>query len=333
MKTNSRVPLLAALAALCVAASAAAAPVVLRASHQFPGGKGDARDEMVQIIAREAKAAGVDLEVQVYPGASLFKPNEQWNALVNGQLDISSFPLDYASGKEPAFSATLMPGLVRSHDRARRLNDSPFMKEIRAKVEKAGVVVLADAWLAGAVASKKACIRKPADIKGVKIRSAGPTFAAMWQEAGASIVSIPSNEVYNALQTGVIESTDTSTGSFVSFRIYEQVKCVTAPGDNALWFMYEPVLMSKRSFSKLNKAQQDALLAAGKKSEAYFNEATKTLDDKMVEVFKQNNVEVVTLTPAEFDAWVNVAKQSSYDEFAKEVPDGKVLIDQALAVK
>ena len=41
--------------------------------------------------------------MQVYPGASLFKPNEQWNALVNGQLDISSFPLDYASGKVRAF--------------------------------------------------------------------------------------------------------------------------------------------------------------------------------------------------------------------------------------
>jgi TRAP-type C4-dicarboxylate transport system substrate-binding protein len=50
------------------------------------------RDEMVQIVARDAKAANVELEVQVYPGASLFKPNEQWNALVNGQLDISSFP-------------------------------------------------------------------------------------------------------------------------------------------------------------------------------------------------------------------------------------------------
>jgi TRAP-type C4-dicarboxylate transport system substrate-binding protein len=77
-------------AVLCTAAGAA--NVTLRASHQFPGGKGDARDEMVQIIAREAKAANVGLEVQVFPGASLFKPNEQWNALVNGQLDISSFP-------------------------------------------------------------------------------------------------------------------------------------------------------------------------------------------------------------------------------------------------
>ena len=141
----------AALALALASSPLAAAPVVLRASHQFPGGKGDARDEMVQIIARDAKAAGVDLDVQVYPGAALFKPNEQWNALVNGQLDISSFPLDYASGKVREFGATLMPGLVRSHARAARMNDSPFMKDIRARIDKAGVIVLADAWLAGAV--------------------------------------------------------------------------------------------------------------------------------------------------------------------------------------
>jgi len=325
--------LLAALATAVAAGTAAAAPITLRASHQYPGGKGDARDEMVQIIARDAKAAGFDLDVQVYPGASLFKPNEQWNALVNGRLDISSFPLDYASGKIRAFSATLMPGLVRNHERAARLHDSKFMKDIRAKIEQAGVIVLSDAWLAGAVASKKDCIRKPDDIKGQKLRSAGPTFAAMWQSAGASIVSIPSNEVYNALQTGVIDGTDTSTGSFVSFRIYEQVKCVTAPGENALWFMYEPVLMSKKSFDRLDKKQQDVLLKAGQKAEDYFRKEAKGLDDEMVKVFKDHKVEVVTLTSAEYDTWVNVARQSSYAEFAKEVPDGKQLIDEALSVK
>jgi TRAP-type C4-dicarboxylate transport system substrate-binding protein len=320
-----------ALAVLALAAGAQAQ--TLRASHQFPGGKGDARDEMVQIIAREAKAANIGLEVQVYPGASLFKPNEQWNALSIGQLDISSFPLDYASGKVRAFGATLMPGLVRNHERARRLNASPFMQDVREKVQKANVMVLSDAWLAGAVASKRACIRKPEDIKGLKIRSAGPTFAAMWQQAGASIVSVPSNEVYNALQTGVADATDTSTGSFVSFRIYEQVKCITAPGENALWFMYEPVLMSKKSFDRLNKQQQEVLLKAGKKAEDYFNEATKKLDDEMVETFKKNNVEVVTMSPAEYDAWLKIAQDSSYKEFASEVPDGKKLIDEALAVK
>ena len=53
----------------------------------------------------------------------------------------------------------------------------------------------------------------------------------------------------------------------------------------------------------------------------------------MVKAFKQHNVEVVTLTPAEYDNWIAVAKKSSYEEFAKEVPDGKKLIDEALSVK
>src|SRR5712672_4814816 len=125
---------LTAAAALCAFSAPSHAQSVLKASHQFPGGKGDARDEMVQIIAKEAKAANAGLDVQVYPGASLFKPNDQWNALVNGQLDISLFPLDYASGKVPVFSATLMPGLIRSQDRAKRVNDSEFMKDMRAEI-------------------------------------------------------------------------------------------------------------------------------------------------------------------------------------------------------
>ena len=232
-----------------------------------------------------------------------------------------------------AFGATLMPGLVRNHERALRLGDSVFMKEIKAQIDKAGVMVLADAWLAGAVASKRSCIRTPADIKGLKVRSAGPTFAAMWQAAGASIVSIPSNEVYNALQTGVADATDTSSGSFVSFRIYEQVKCITDPGENALWFMYEPLLMSKKTFSRLNKQQQDVLLAAGRKSQAYFAKEAKKLDEDMVKVFRDHKVEVVTMSPAEYDQWIKIAQQSSYAEFAKEVPDGKKLVDDALSVK
>ena len=324
---------LLATAAAAAMLTASAQALTLRASHQFPGGKGDVRDEMVQIIAREAKAANVDLEIQVHPGASLFKPKEQWNAMVNGQLDISSFPLDYASGKVRAFGATLMPGLVRNHARAQRLNDSKFMKDIKAMIDKAGVMVLADAWLAGAVGSKDKCIRPPADIKGVKIRSAGATFARMWQAAGATIVSMPSNEVYNALQTGVAQATDTSAGSFVSFRLYEQLKCLTAPGDNALWFMYEPVLMSKKSFAKLNKKQQDVIVKASKKAQDFFAKASEGLDQKMVDAYKKNKVEVITMTPAEFQQWIDVAKKSSYAEFAKQVPGGQKLIDEALAVK
>ena len=167
----------------------------------------------------------------------------------------------------------------------------------------------------------------------MKVRSAGATFAQMWAGAGASIVSVPSNEVYNALQQGVAQATDTSTGSFVSFRLYEQLKCVTAPGDNALWFMYEPVLISKRTWDKLNNAQKQALTTASKKAADYFESESKKLDDKMVETFKKNNTEVVTMTDAEADAWRAVAQKTSYKVFAEKVPGGKELIEKALRVK
>src|SRR5665213_1007841 len=229
--------LLAGAAAAILLSASAQAQVTLRASHQFPGGKGDVRDDMVQMIAKEAKAANVGLTVQVYPGASLFKPNDQWNAMVNGQLDMALFPLDYASGKVPTFSATLMTGLIRNQDRAKRINDSQFMKDIRAEIEKHGVMVLSDAWFAGGMAGNKGCLVHPRDLQGLKFRAAGPTFAAMWEAAGASIVSPPSNEIYNAFQSGVVNATDTSLGTFQSTRLYEVTNCLTAPGENALWFM------------------------------------------------------------------------------------------------
>ena len=68
--------ILAGAAAAVLLSVSAQAQVTLRASHQFPGGKGDVRDDMVQMIAKEAGAANVGLTIQVYPGASLFKPND-----------------------------------------------------------------------------------------------------------------------------------------------------------------------------------------------------------------------------------------------------------------
>ena len=132
------------------------------------------------------------------------------------------------------------------------------MTDMRAEIDNNGVIVLSDAWFAGGMAAKGHCILQPDDLKDMKFRAAGPTFAAMWEAAGASIISPPSNEIYNAFQTGLITATDTSLGTLDSMRLYEVTDCLTAPGNNAFWFMYEPVLMSKMNFEKLNKAQQAA---------------------------------------------------------------------------
>lgn len=324
---------LAIAASLSVFCAGVAADTTLRVSHQFPGGKGDVRDEMVQLMAREVKAADVGLELQVYPGQSLFKAKEQWGALVRGRVDMISLPLDYASGRHPEFSATLMPGLVRNHERAQRLNDSKFMDMIKDVINDAGARVLADAWLAGGFASNKECITSPDTVKGQTLRAAGPAFDEMLATAGASISSMPSSEIYTAMQTGVLDGANTSSGSFVSYRIYEQVSCLTAPGENALWFMYEPVLISEQSWNKLNEEQQAALTAAGEKAEAYFAKEAAGLDQKLVDVFKENGVEVVQMSPENYQAWLDIAKKSSYKTFAENVPNGQALIDAALAVE
>ncbi|TDX29375.1 TRAP-type C4-dicarboxylate transport system substrate-binding protein [Modicisalibacter xianhensis] len=327
---------LAALASFGLAvafSSTAAAETVLRASHQFPGGKGDVRDEMVQLMAKEVEAADVDLKIQVYPGQSLFDAQEQWGALVRGRLDMTALPLDYASGRHPEFSATLMPGLVRSHERAQRLNDSEFMDMIKEVINKAGAKVLADAWLAGGFASNKQCITSPDTVQGQTMRAAGPAFDEMLATAGASIASMPSSDIYTAMQTGVLDGANTSSGSFVSYRIYEQVTCLTAPGENALWFMYEPILISQQSWDRLNEEQQKALTEAGQKAEEYFAGEAAALDQKMVDVFKENGVEVVTMSPENYEDWLQIAKESSYKTFAENVPNGQALIDAALAVE
>jgi TRAP-type C4-dicarboxylate transport system substrate-binding protein len=339
-KASENITMQMPFAKLAIAASlsfslvgAAAADTTLRVSHQFPGGKGDVRDEMVQLMAREVKAADVGLELQIYPGQSLFKATEQWGALVRGRLDMTSLPLDYASGRHPEFSATLMPGLVRSHERAQRLNDSKFMDMIKTVINDAGARVLADAWLAGGFASNKQCVTSPDTVQGQTMRAAGPAFDEMLAVAGASIASMPSSEIYTAMQTGVLDGANTSSGSFVSYRIYEQVTCLTAPGANALWFMYEPILISEQSWSKLNEVQQNALMEAAEKAEAYFAKEAAGLDQKMADVFAENGVEVVSMSPEDYQAWLDIAKKSSYKTFAENVPNGQALIDAALAVE
>ena len=111
--------------------------VTLKASHQW--NTKDVRHQMVQIIADEVANADVGLTVQIYPSKQLYKPKEQWTPLTRGQLAITAFPLAYAASKHPQFDATLMPGLVKNHDHAAKLNDSEFMNDIKSIINEAGV--------------------------------------------------------------------------------------------------------------------------------------------------------------------------------------------------
>ncbi len=165
------------------------------------------------------------------------------------------------------------------------------------------------------------------------MRAAGKAFNQMLAAAGAGIQKMPSSEIYTGLQTGVLTGANTSSGSFVSYKIYEQVKCATPPGKFGLWFMYEPILMSKKNFNALNEKQQKALMKAGKKAEKYMTKQAAGLDKTFEKAYKAAGVELAYMDQDDFNAWLEIAKKSSYKNFADKVPGGQKLIDMALAVK
>lgn len=303
----------------------------LRLSHQWSDK--DVRHQVAQIIADEVATADVDLDIRIYPTQSLFKAREQYKPLSRGHLDMTVLPLSYAGGQQPAFNLTLMPGLVKNHDHAARLSDSPFMAMLEEKMAKDDVIVLVHGYLAGGFAGKDKCITKPSDIEGLQTRAAGKAFEQMLAGAGASIASMASSEIYNAMQTGVLDAAITSSSSFVSFRIYEQVACYTPASDVALWFMYQPLLMNKSSFEDLSTEQQIALMAAAKKAEAFYLKEAKKQDAASVEVFRNAGVEIAEMTPADFQAWRILAQDTSYKAFLEDVPDGQEILDMAIAVQ
>jgi TRAP-type transport system periplasmic protein len=145
------------------AGAAAAQTVTLRASHQFPGGKGDARDEMVQIIAREVKAAGVGLRSR-----SIRAPR-------CSSRTSSGTPWSTASSISPPSRSTMpaAPSAVQRHAdagpgaqprHAQKLNDSPFMADIKKIIDDAGVIVLATPG--SRAPSPPRTASTPADMKG-----------------------------------------------------------------------------------------------------------------------------------------------------------------------
>ncbi|UWR40176.1 TRAP transporter substrate-binding protein DctP [Phaeobacter inhibens] len=312
-------------------AGGAAQAEELRLSHQWS--TSDVRHEVAQIVADEVAAAGVDLEITIFPSKSLFKPREQYRPLSRGQLDMTVFPLSYAGGQQPTFNLTLMPGLVKNHDHAARLSQSPFMEALEAKMAEDDVMVLVHGYLAGGFVGKDTCITHPDDVAGLQTRAAGKSFEQMLVGADASITSMASSEIYSAMQTGVLDAANTSSSSFVSYRIFEQVSCYTPASDIALWFLYQPLLMNKSTFEGLSEEQQAALLAAADKAEAHYLEQAKLQDAASVEVFREAGVEIAEMTADDFAAWQALAQKTSYAAFVADVEGGQELLDMALAVE
>ena len=262
---------------------AAQAATTLKLSHQFPGGtidEGDFRDRMCRRFAAalEKRTDGA-MKVEVYPGSSLMKTFAQFDALRKGALDFGLVPTTYAGGQIPEMNLTFMPAIVTSYDQAYRWKTAPIGQEMTRLLESKGVKIITWMWESGGIAAKDKRIFKPEDVSGMKVRGGSREMDMMFKAAGAAAISMPSNEIYLALQTGAVSACATSSTSLMSFRLNELSKYLLAPGANSFFFILEPILMSKDIFDGLPKEQQQAVLAVGEELET-FGRQTSEEDDK-----------------------------------------------------
>ena len=224
-----------------VRAQGTSQPRTLRISHQFPasnGATGDFRDRMCHRFADgvSAKTNG-SLKFEIYPNASLMKTFAQFSGLRKGALDIALIPLTYAGGEvhelqhqlHARAGHQLRPGLrlARPPRSARSLwhccsgAEGHRARQLDVAVRRHGV-------------PHHSRSSNPADAKGMKIRGGSREMDEMFLAAGASVSSsMPSNEVYMGMKTGVMDAACTSSSSFLSFKLEETCKFITTPGATA----------------------------------------------------------------------------------------------------
>jgi len=310
---------------------------VIKISHQWPGGtadEGDFRARLAHKFAQEvAKRTNGALKFEIYPAGSLVKAKQQFDAMSRGALDMSVFPLAYQGGKIPMVNITLMPALITSYEQGLRWKTAPIGKELEKTLEEHGVKIITWVWQAGGNVSRDKPILNPEDVNGLKVRGAGKSIEVMLKAAGGAIVSIPSSEGYSAMQTGVADAMWTSSGSLVSYRLYEVAKHVTTARDKTFWFMFEPLLMAKSTYDSLTPEQQKIVTEVGASLDAFAVKSAKEDDQRVADVYAKAGVTVHDMDEAMFVKWRKIAKASAWKEYAGKVKDGQRLMDLAESVK
>jgi len=311
----------APLAAPWIAGTARAETKKLKISHQFPGGTidtGDFRDQLCRRFAAELeKRTKGALGAEVYPNSSLVKTVAQYSAIRRGALDMTLYPLNYAGGEVGEYNIGFMPGVVSSYDQGYAWKTAEIGKKLNALMAEKGAVLVTWLWQAGGSASRDAKpILTPEDIKGKKVRGGSREMDLMLKGAGASVVSMPSNELYAAMQTGTMDVCMTTSTSFISFRLEEIAKSLTTARKKSFFFVFEPLLMSKQVFDGLPKDQQTAIMDIGAEMEKFALEKAKADDDEVAKVYEKRGIKTYEIDQPEVDKWKAVARDTCWKEYA-----------------
>ena len=303
----------------------AAAQTELKLGHVGEPGSllGAAADEFAR---RVNPKLGGKYKVVVYGSSQLGGDKEMLQKLKLGTIDMVE-PSTIMSSEADIFGVFEMPYLVKSREHMKRIEKELFWSKIEPDAEKKGIKVLA-VWENGFrhITNSKHAINTPADLKGIKLRvPEGKWRVKMFQAYGANPSPMKFSEVFTALQTGVMDGQENPFAQIASAKFYEVQKYLSLTGH-----VYTPayLVVSTKKWPTLPADTRKVLEDTAKETQAYVYGKAAGDDEDLLVKMKAAGIQV---NNANKDAFI-AASKPVYEEFAKEVPSAKAVIDRAIAL-
>ena len=313
-------------AALGALGSAHAADYTMRISHQFPPTHHTAVS--LEQFAKEVKEATKGrVEVQTFGAAQLYKPNQNHPAVASGKIEAAVILSFQWGGTIPEMSVTVIPYLMTSVAKQKAFIGSEASKLLDAKMAARGVKNIA--WIVdtndGIFTSSKRLLVTPADFSGLKIRGLNKLFDTGLEAMGAAPSAMPGSEVYQALQTGVLDAGFTGVKAANSRKFYEIQKYGVASN---IILAFDNLVVNPAWWNGLPADIRAAIQAAADRAVKRSIRNADGVPPEDVKVLNDKGMQAVALTKAQEQAMAAAMQPAVKKEFLRATaPDGVKLLE------
>jgi len=290
------------LAALPFTAALAQAPIIIKFSHvvAVDTPKGSAADYFKKLAEERTKGK---VKVEVYPNSQLYKDKEELEALQLGAVQMLAPSLaKFGPLGAREFEVFDLPYIFDDYADLHKVTQGPIGLGLLKKLESKGILGLAY-WDNGfKVMSANKPLRNPEDFKGIKMRiQSSKTLDSQMRSLGANPQVMAFSEVYQGLQTGVVDGTENPPSNLFTQKMHEVQKFVTLSNHGYLGYA---VIVNKKFWDGLPADIRATLDGAMKDATKFANDVAKKDNDGAIEgVRKSGKSEIITLTPAQKAAW------------------------------
>jgi C4-dicarboxylate-binding protein DctP len=295
--------LLALSAAAIVTGNAfAQAPIIIKFSHVVANDtpKGKAADRFRELAEKATKGR---VKVELYPNSTLYKDKEELEALQLGAVQMLAPSLaKFGPLGVKEFEVFDIPYIFPGKDVLYRVTEGPIGKDLLKKLESKGITGLAY-WDNGfKIMSANKPLKMPADFKGLKMRiQSSKVLDAQMRALGANPQVMAFSEVYQALQTGVVDGTENPPSNLYTQKMHEVQKHVTLSDHGYLGYA---VIVNKKFWDGLPADVRTQLEGAMKDATKYANAIAQQENNKAIdEVKKSGKSAIYTLNDKEKAEW------------------------------